>query len=532
MSVAVKEILRASRPPGAPGKADKYLPDVAQDLRWLLEKSQRGFTDRSVVWPGESLSELATVLVEFGEDLHADSGLWRSLENYNREFFGTPLPLAVGDSSADVFNGFDPRRIQHLIWTLWIEMDPEVCPSPSHPNLLQLAKVAGAFLTERFARLPSDSGVKNFLAEPSHFGWEIKRKLVWLGTKSYLLRWFFANYVNEHDEGATVGVTDDFICQESTGWSGLGAIDILAGSLDLSAEDRATLRTWYERHAAFYRVLSREDRGEETECIVVRNLVNGQPYTVRMNMPRCPFHPGRVVFGSLTPWRGEWYWSGEQRPYENVPEHEEANLRKLMLERHPGIAYRYCPAEAAQARAANRKHHDEFVAHCGGDLAVYPDGLTLAAAEQKRLETLWRAADQEHVRRLMRERGLEKPRPPMRFPREFLDHDQGIGAFYNPEEGEEFMLGFNHVLSGLRKQGAGLSDPERDALRHFVTDRCISPAFVHRLVREHGAASLLETFHLRDLPPDRALAFLLRCLKGRFYRNRYPSLSLVQSGEC
>jgi hypothetical protein len=171
------------------------------------------------------------------------------------------------------------------------------------------------------------------------------------------------------------------------------------------------------------------------------------------------------------------------------------------------------------------------VAHCGGDLAVYPDGLTLAAAEQKRLETLWRAADPEHVRRLMRERGLEKPRPPMRFPREFLDHDQGIGAFYNPEEGQEFMLGFNHLLSGLRKQGDGLSDPERDALRHFVTDRCGSPAFVHRLVREHGAASLLETFHLRDLPPDRALAFLLRCHKGRFYRNRYPTLSLVQGGE-
>ena len=33
MSVAVKEMLRANRPPGAPGRADKYLPDIAQDLR-------------------------------------------------------------------------------------------------------------------------------------------------------------------------------------------------------------------------------------------------------------------------------------------------------------------------------------------------------------------------------------------------------------------------------------------------------------------------------------------------------------------
>jgi hypothetical protein len=76
-----------------------------------------------------------------------------------------------------------------------------------------------------------------------------------------------------------------------------------------------------------------------------------------------------------------------------------------------------------------------------------------------------------------------------------------------------------------------LTDLERNALRRLVTDRCASPAFVRPLVREHGEASLQETFHLRDLPPDRALAFLLRCHKGGFYRNRYPSLALVQGGE-
>ncbi|MBE7504184.1 MAG: DUF3843 family protein [Verrucomicrobiales bacterium] len=530
MSVTVTDILRASRPTGPPGRADKYLPEIAQELRRVLEKSQLGFPDHSVVWPHETLGHLAAVLVEFGEDLHSDAGLWRSLESYNREFFDTPFPLAADTDLAAAPTRFDPRRIQHLLWTLWKKADPEGCPGPTHPNLLRLAGTAGTFLAERFARLPADSGVRAFLAGPSQFGWDIKRKLVWLGTKSYLFRQFFAHYVSGHEEGATVGVTDDFICQETTGWSGLGVIDILASALDVSAEDRATLRSWYERHAAFYRVLTRKDRGGETELLTVRNLINGQAYTVRVHMPRCPFQPGLVVFGSLTPWRGEWYWSGEQRTCGNVPEHEEAGLRKEMLERHPGIAYRYCPAEAAQAREANRKQHEKFVAHYGADLVVYPDGLALAAAEQKRLESLWRAADPEHVRRVMCERGPDQPRPPMRLSREFLDHDQGIGAFYNPDEGVEFMLGFHHVLSGLRKQGEALSDKERDALRHLVSDRAISPALVHRLVREHGAASVLETFHLRDLPPERALAFLLRCQKGQFHRKRYPSLSLVQSG--
>jgi hypothetical protein len=529
MSLPVKEILRASRPPGPPGRGDKYLADIALDLRRLLERTQRGFANRSVKCPDAALAELTVALVGFGEDVHADIGLWRSLEDYHREFFGTPLPLSIGAGATEEPAAFDPRRVQHLIWTLW--MNPEVLPSPAHPNVLQLAQVTGTFLSARFAGLPADSGVKHFLAGPSQFGWEIKRKLVWLGTESYLFRILFARKVLERKEGATIGVKDDFICQESTVWSGLGAIDILAGALDVSAEDRATLRTWYERHLAIYRVLSRQDRDGKTEFIVVRNLVNQQPYTVRMDVPQCPFEPGQVVYGSLTPWRGEWYWSGEQRTYGQVPESKDPQLRREMLELNSSIAYRYCPAEAEQARASNRKNYADFVAYCGGDLVVYPDGLALAAAEQKRMETLWRAADPDHVSRVMRERGLTQPRPTMRFPREILDHEQGIGVFYNPDEGQEIMLGFNHVLSGLRKQGEGLTDAERDALDHFMKDRAVSPAFVQRLVREHGAASLLDNFQLRRLPPDLALALLLRCHKGRFYRNRYPSVSLVESGK-
>jgi hypothetical protein len=527
MNSAVKEMFRRNRPPGVPGRADKYLPDIAQDLRRLLQKTQQDFAGASGGFPEADLNELTTMLVEFGEDLHADIGLWRSLEMYNQEFFGTPLPLVAGENAPWPPAGFDARRIQHLLWTLWMCLEPDNLPSPTHPNLLRLAEAASVFLTERFAPLPKDSGVKRFLAGPSQFGWEVKRKLVWLGTKSYLFRRLFANYVHDLGAGASIGVMDDFICQECTAWSGLGAIDLLAGTLEVSAEDRATLRRWYERHAAFYRALSRQDRGAETEFIIARNLVNGQPYTIRMNMPDCPFQPGLVVYGSLTPWRGEWYWSGEQRSYENVPEPEEANLRQEMLERNCAIAYRYCPAEAAKARESNRRHYEEFVAYYGSDLVVHPDGLTLAAAEQKRMESLWRAAPPEQIHRVMQERGLEQPRPSMQFPREFLDHDQGIGAFYNPEEGQEFSICFNLILSGLRKKGAGLSPEERDALWRFITADAISPAFVHRLVRDHGAESFVETFHLRHLPTEQALTFLLRCFKGHFYRNRYPSLALV-----
>jgi len=45
--------------------------------------------------------------------------------------------------------------------------------------------------------------------------------------------------------------------------------------------------------------------------LIVRDGVIRQSYTVRMNAPRFPFALGMVWFGSLTPWRGAWYWSGE-----------------------------------------------------------------------------------------------------------------------------------------------------------------------------------------------------------------------------
>jgi len=138
----------------------------------------------------------------------------------------------------------------------------------------------------------------------------------------------------------------------------------------------------------------------------------------------------------------------------------------------------------------------------------------------------WAAADPEKVAQSMKQHDLSHPGPRMSFPPEFLKHDQGIGAFFNPEEGVEYLLWFNHIRSGLEKKGVGLKEDELLALNGLITSEAISPAFVRRLVAEHGAASIAEAFLLRDVPSELALNFLLRRHKGHFYRTRYPTLSL------
>jgi len=127
--------------------------------------------------------------------------------------------------------------------------------------LKKLAEAASRLLAERFARVPQDSGVTRFLASPNEYGWEIKHKLLWLGINSYLFRFQFFRYLDDHKGEPDIQTKDDFVCQRCTEWSGLGVIDVLAGTLNLSAEDKAMLRTWYERHWSFFRVLTRHEEG-------------------------------------------------------------------------------------------------------------------------------------------------------------------------------------------------------------------------------------------------------------------------------
>jgi len=528
MSGASEHNFTSARPPGFTGRGDKYLGRIAQELRRVLWTTQKDFAVPSCRLPDATWTEVAALLVEWAEDIHNDIGLWRTVETHQRQCFGTPLPLIVNASPEVELCGFDPQRIQFFLAGLWQCFNPERILSPAHGDLKRLAEAASRLLTERFSSLPQDSGVMRFLASTNEYGWDIKRKLIWLGIHSYLFRSLFLKYVGERQSEQDIATMDDFICQHCTEWSGLGVIDVLAGALEVPAEDRVTLRTWYERHTSLFRVLTRNEAQAEVKFITARNLVNDQPYTIRMNMPACPFMPGMVVSGAVTPWRGEWYWSGTQKIFEKLPEQEDALIRKEMLERSSAIAYRYCQTEAAKALELTRQIHARFVAHYGSDFVMFPDGLALAAAEQKRMAAEWRAAAPDDVARVMRERGLEHPRPNINFPPEFLNHDQGIGVFSNPDEGVEYSLRYNQMLSGLRKRGVGLTDEEMDVLRRLVTDAAISPAFVRRLVAEHGAESLAEAFLVRNPLSELTIDFLLRRHKGQFYRKRYPALSLFQ----
>ena len=489
----------------------------------MLVRVQKDFAYDSLGLDHDGLGELAGMLVDFAEDLHNDIGIWAAYERYNIDFFDTALPLIPRTSSDTGVTGIHSDRYRHLLWILYPAFIDGLALSPTHRDLQLVADASSAFLRNEFESVPRDSGVQSFLRAPHEYGWDVKRKLIWLGTRSYMFRAFFANYMDaQNEDGGDIGRTDDFICQECTRWSGLGAIDILAGVLELSGDDRKDLRTWYERHAAFYKLLSVND-----ETLEALNIISDQLYQIRINMQRHPFEPGKLVFGSLVPWRGEWYWSGEQKLWGDASDVDVDDIKQSMKRQNSLIVCRYWKEYEAQVRQRAADLHDAMMAYYGKDLILYPDGLSMAADWQKEFRCHWESKDQQQVKEIIEKHGLKDGRPEMTMPTDLLEHKNGLGVFINPDEGKEIMQDFTSVIAGLRRKGERLAEDEECCLRGFFEADAISPRFVRRVLDEYGSESVKTAFLLRGEQSGCWLDYLLRSHKGQFYRKRYPFVSVI-----
>jgi hypothetical protein len=170
------------RPQGYQGQGDPHLSKIAKKLRQALTETQDGFAHDTLRLESESLGALAGILVDFAEDLHNGTGIWAAYERYNVEFFGAALPLTSDKSGGDLGTDFHPDRFRHLLWVLYPAFLDGLVLAPTHQDLRRVAEVSSNFLTDALSAIPTDSGVKAFLGTPNEYGWDVKRKLVWLGT--------------------------------------------------------------------------------------------------------------------------------------------------------------------------------------------------------------------------------------------------------------------------------------------------------------------------------------------------------------
>ena len=124
------------RPEGHEGSVEQYLPKVQNTIVKALTQAQKGLSYDTLRLDRPHLKALAGILVEFVEDLHCEIGIWRSLDRYNTEFFGTPLPFLFEPRTAFPLDAISPTRLQHFLWVLYPQLIPDLflVPRPHRPG--------------------------------------------------------------------------------------------------------------------------------------------------------------------------------------------------------------------------------------------------------------------------------------------------------------------------------------------------------------------------------------------------------------
>lgn len=525
--MATNASIKLFRPPGYTGKGDRYLSKIHKDVTALLKQLQKTHDLMTLDLPEPAFPQIAAVIVEFAEDIHNDIGIWRGYESYNRQFFDTPLPLMLkpGEEVDDRELFF--RRLKHFLWVILPEFDPGLILSPKYEELVMIAEPVVEHLIQAFTKVPTDSGIAHFLREPVKFGWEVKRKLVWLGQSSYLFRFFLGNYVEEQGGELDIPTIDDFICQQDTAWSGLGVIDILAALLDIADDQRRDIRSWSERHMAIFKVQSISNA---KGVMTVLNVINDQPYQVKVGEQEIRgFRRNRYVQGALVPWDGYWYWSGVQQDYGKLSDDMLEELKLHYHIRMPNVAYRYCDDLSEKAREVLQTQYEEFLKYHGSDLILYADGDAMEEDAQKQLRAHIESVNPDEASK----KGPKRKKDivtPMAL-EDYHDMHNGVAVYFNPEEGQEIMDEFNLLISGLEKQGMDLTDDEEDIIRDFIQSDVISPGFVQRVAQKYGSRSISAAFFISYPDDEFVLDYLLRRYKGFFYRKRYPSVSILPEEE-
>lgn len=488
---------------------------LSRELSRAMRKPvEKGMKRMERMWP-----ELASAVMDFILDVVDSPSFWGGYESWNLRHFGVALPITEGEPGV----GLTRTRLHHFIWKLLNIVAEDFSLPPRHPDVSTVTDTIEEFWEKRKNRFTPFSDSSALLAGPIRHGWQAKDRLVILGKTSYFFRAAFAAYIRPHFNSATViNAIDDFLCQSCSQWSGMGAIDLLAETLDVPEARRDDIRSWSERHAAPYRIDSLKPG-----YMLVTNMATSVEYRVDWDEGASPIPVGTIAFGSLAKWDGGWRWSGMQsligddESDPDVVKEFVGGMRKTA----GSVLCRYWPEYRAQVLATfGIMYKSELEFYGGSDLVYFKTGKEFAASTSRFLNEY-----RDQRLQTLDEMPAEIPHfePESVLSDDFLYADNGVALFLNPDEGDEMMLTYDDLTSGLRKKGEGLTASEYAALRGFIESPAISSAFVRRVLRDEPEESFKKAFGLDADAPAYWLDWLLRCWKGEFYRPRYPSVSVL-----
>jgi len=202
-----------------------------------------------------------------------------------------------------------------------------------------------------------------------------------------------------------------------------------------------------------------------------------------------------------------------------------SNFQREFIVKCPALAFLFRPDLAQIAFDSNAEQSADFERFHGSDLALFPDGLSMVAAEQNRVRTFGEKKAGPSLKKILKKHGLARLGQ-CDYPPDIVECKRDVAIFCNKEDGVEIFINANLLFSALKKAGENLSEEEMSSLQEFVESDILSPAFVRRIIRTTGSAAIEKLYFLPN--GTSGIDYLLRRFKGRHYRKHYPSISVLE----
>ena len=393
--------------------------EVIETIADLYLKIQRKFAHQTLVLKSDEAMKLAWRIAGYLEDVVNQVGIFKALTAKNREIFGTPIPLFVGDTKHFSPDNIDKQAAAYLVWDFFTETRENLILSPTHDDLQTISGEIYGYLKKQIRNTPRGSKLKDFLTlSGNKDGGFVKGRLIWFGMASYLFRFYASNYLDHKEKN--IANLEDFLMQNTTKLSGFTPLDIFVEIADLDEESKKELQKWEEPYMALYYV---EDQTGDYR--IVKNLINKKDYKVWRDYgapeEADPIKKGIYCLGGIVPWQREWRWSGEQVVYTSLAPGSISQIIKVLKNEYPKMIYRYWAEAREKAFEYVKEEYDFFIGYFKTNPVTFDSGYIM----KDHLHQYYQAFNKLKLEKMPKEEkkkfNLEAGVPPLDLPAPLLE---------------------------------------------------------------------------------------------------------------
>lgn len=261
-------------PDGMRADSDQYFAGIANRVAQILAHS--GIDD---AFPdGEDLRDAAMRLTGYFEDICTGLKLWETLTDTHRKRYGKPLPF---HDTKEYYPGEpNPQDVQLLLWDIIQSFDPNRFINPENPGIAWVAEDIYGIFDREYDDAPDTPELSDYLHDPTMQTdfWQMRKRLDWIFMSSYINLRGYLDFEDTLEEisGSRYAEEEAYVSYLQHLFSDQHNLAMLTPPEWLAAlsGQRIDIDTTLFANRC-YRII-----GNETDAILVRDLVNGNEYSI------------------------------------------------------------------------------------------------------------------------------------------------------------------------------------------------------------------------------------------------------------